>query len=72
MENDKPNMDERLAALRESVELLTLDIREMQEQSKRDHERMLEMDRRERRGRLAILRGIAEYMRALNGEDGTE
>ena len=64
-DEQKPNIDERLQALTMNVELLTHDIEQMRKEAR-------EMDARERRGRQAILRGIAEYMRALNGEDGDQ
>lgn len=63
MDNEqKPTIDERLQALTMNLELMA---REMEETKKRQDE----ADRRERKGRQAILRGIAEYLRALNGED---
>ena len=61
----KPDMDERLQALRESVELLTHDVHEMQREMKA-------ADRRERKARQAILTGIAAYLRALENGDEAE
>lgn len=59
-------IDERQQAINESVELLTLDIREMQAHQKR-------LDARERRARKALMTGIAAYLDALedngNGEN---
>jgi hypothetical protein len=60
--DEKPTLDERLTALRESVELLTHDIHEMQAT-------MARLDSRERRARQALLTGIAAYLRALNEND---
>ena len=76
----KPTIDERLdrlverhEALAQSIELLTADVHQMQETARQDHIRMLEMDARERKGRAAILTGIAAYLRALdNGEEGRQ
>ena len=63
MENGKkkPTIDERLEALTQSLELLSVNMHAMQE-------KQAEQDERERRGRAALLAGIAAYLQAL--QDG--
>ena len=63
MEEPNPTIDERLAALAQSLELLTHDIHEMQESQKR-------LDARERLARGALLAGIVAYLQALGGANG--
>lgn len=71
-DEQKPTIDQRLdrlverhEALAQSIELLTHDIDQMRQEAR-------EAAARERKGRVAILTGIAAYLRALNGEDGDE
>ena len=65
----KPTIDERLEALAQSLELLTADVHQMQEENRKRDERMAELDARERRAREALLSGIAAYLRALGEGD---
>jgi hypothetical protein len=58
-------IDERLQALTQSVELLTLDVHALQEQQKL-------LDARERKARTALLSGIAAYLQALGTENADE
>jgi len=67
---EKPTIDQRLdrlverhEALAQNIELLTHDIEQMRQEAQA-------ADRRERKGRQAILAGIVEYLRIL--EDGDE
>ena len=60
----KKTIDERLEALTMNLELLS---REMEA----SHLRQEAAERRERRGRQAILTGIAAYLRALEDGDTT-
>jgi hypothetical protein len=61
-EQPKPTIDERLEAIAQSVELLTRDVREMQQ-------RMDAADLRERKARRAFLIGIQAYLEALDTDD---
>lgn len=62
MNNGKePTIDERLVAIGEKLELLTVNIHAMQELQR-------QLDIRERRGRKAIAEGIVAYFKALNEE----
>jgi hypothetical protein len=61
MENGKPTIDERLDAIGEKLELLTVNVHAMQEEHRR-------LDARERRARKAIADGIVAYFKALNEE----
>jgi hypothetical protein len=67
-EKPKPTIDERLEAIGEKLELLTMDVHEMQDSMKR-------LDRRERVARYAIIQAMQgamdAYLRALGeGDDG--
>jgi len=63
-------INDKLKAVAESLELLTLDMRAMQEK----HDAFLEQQRqfagREERLRSALLAGIATYLREIGGESG--
>ena len=56
------NIDERLEALTQSLELLRLD-------READMERIKRLDAKERRAREALMAGIAAYMQALAEDD---
>lgn len=56
-----PDFDERMQALRESLEL-------MQHESERHRQEIARLDARERKAREALLSGIAAYLRALGNE----
>ena len=62
--NDRPSIDERLAAIAESLELLV-------HQSQEIRRRQDELDKREHQSRMALLTGIRGYLEAL-GENGKE
>lgn len=71
MENgQKPGIDERLAALAESVELLSVNVHALQDQSRKFEEQQERLDQRERVAREALLTGIAAYLRALGESNG--
>jgi hypothetical protein len=61
MEGPKPTIDERLDAIGQKLELLTVNVHVMQELQR-------QLDLRERRGRRAIAEGICAYFKALNEE----
>ena len=54
-EEKKPTLDERLEALVHSLELAEIERKEL--------------DARERKGREALLAGIARYLQVLGGDD---
>jgi hypothetical protein len=57
-----PTIDERIEALTHSLELMKLDQENYDRKQK-------ELDRRERKGRNALLAGIAAYWQALQEPD---
>ena len=61
-------IDERLQALAESLEILTHDVHGLQEAIAADRERRLAAEERERTLRIALLRGVTEFLRGLDGE----
>ena len=67
--NDRLNIDQRLEAIAQSLELLTQDIHEMQ----RKHD---ELDRRERQGRRAVViamqAAMQAYLEALGDGNGAQ
>ena len=65
MDEKKPNIDERLEAIVQSLEILTHDVHDMQGAIRA-------ADKRERQGRAAILEGVAAYLKALTNGDGEE
>jgi hypothetical protein len=68
----KPTIDERLAALAQSVELLSVNVHAMQEDTRKWEAEQKRLGERERRARHAILSGIATYFQTLNeGDDET-
>ena len=69
--NDRPNIDERLQAIAESLELLVHESQEMRRRQEEIRQRQEELDRREHQGRMALLTGIRAYLEAL-GENGNE
>lgn len=62
-------IDERLAALAQSVELLSVNVHTMQDNMREMRERQARLDARERQARQAILSGIAAYFKALEEPD---
>lgn len=60
-EERKPTIDERLEALRQTVELMSHDTEAWAAQQKR-------LDERERRARRAMMEGIRAYLKVLNEE----
>ena len=69
--NDRPNIDERLQAIVENLELLVHESLQMREEMRETQRRQVELDARERKGRVALLTGIRAYLEAL-GENGKE
>ena len=68
-------IEEKHLALAESVEAVTRDVHEMQATTQHLQVTMIEMqsamvrlDRKERKGREAILQAIVSYLKAQNGE----
>jgi len=64
-------IDEKLKAVAESLELLTLDMRAMQEKQQTFLEQQQRFAEREEKLRSALLAGIAGYLRELGGPNGT-
>lgn len=62
-------IDERLAALVQSVELLSVNVHTMQDNMREMRERQARLDARERQARQAILSGIAAYFKALEAPE---
>ena len=56
------SIDERLQVVTQNLELLSQDIHQMQDEMRR-------LDARERKGREALLAGIAAYLRTLQDND---
>lgn len=71
-EQPKPTIDERLEALAQNVQLLSVNVHAMQEDTRRWEAEQKRLDKRERRGREAILAGIAGYWQALQAPDEEE
>ena len=71
------DIEERLEFLRQSTESLHASCQELHAAAVKHAEEMVELgrrqerlDERERRGRQAIVAGIAAYLETLNGKDG--
>jgi len=58
-------IDERLKTLTEGLEILTHDVHGLQEAMAAAEERRLASEARERTLRIALLRGVAEFLRGL-------
>ena len=69
-EKQKPTLDERIEALVHSMELFQLELHAERQQRLELEAQQRQADLRERKGRQAILIGIAAYLKAL--EDGEE
>jgi hypothetical protein len=59
---------ERQQALAESLELLTKDVHDMQATMKDMQVTMAAADKRERTLRIALLKGVTEFLSGLNGD----
>ena len=70
MAENLPTIDERLAALAQSLELLSVNVHALQDQSSRFEKRAEQLDARERRARRALAMGIAAYLQELSGDSG--
>jgi hypothetical protein len=62
-DKQKPTIDERIEALTHNLELMQLDLEAYRSEQKR-------LDERERRGRDALVSGIAAYLQAIGQTNG--
>lgn len=63
-------IDQKLAAVAESLELLTHDVHALQENQRAAEERLKRQEDREERLRAALLAGVAAFLRELGGSNG--
>jgi hypothetical protein len=68
----EPTIDERLQALAQSLELLSVNVHALQDETRRFEVRQKRLDERERRARRAMMHGIQAYLQVLNEEPGGE
>jgi hypothetical protein len=68
-EDRKPTIDERLEAITQSLELLSVNMHAAQEKAAEYEALQARLDARERKGREALLSGISAYLRALGQEE---